>query len=756
MSSDTSSRLRFGPFEADLHTHELWKHGTRLKLSGQPFEILSILLAAPGQLVTREQLRSQLWPSDTFVDFDHSLNAAINKLRDALSDSVDTPRYIETLPRRGYRFIANVEPVLDWSPAANDFVGSAFRAGPLHDPPNATGRLTATPGAAAFLSNRAGLGSQITEVKPLHLSPISNKSTFSSHPDLLAATIAVILLLATTLLLQRVSLTANRHDSFTAVQRIRPLTNLSDETSEPAFSPDGSCIAFDRYGSRHESSGIFEQSLATGQLFQLTHNSDDGFPAWSPDSHSIAFTRQHDRSSSIYVIPFAPANPVDTSAERKVDTGPVVPTRREIAWTPDGKAIIFSATSGLVVLSLQNSSISKLTEAPPNTQDWGPEISPDGSRLLFVRGQDSGFHDEILSMPIRGGEPTLISSDHANLVGPPQWSLDSQSVIFSSDRGSHPGLWRVSATTRESPVQLNDTGAYPALSRVGYRLAYERITRNLHIWERDLTKPVSDPRILIASTSETDQGPGPQISPDGKKIAYMSDHSGAMEIWIADRDGSHTQQLTSLGNTGSPRWSPDAKTIVFDAGQRNGPAIYSVSVTGGPPRVLVPSDTHTNVCPSFSRDGKWVYFASRRSGDFQVWRVPAEGGNPVQLTNHGGHAAIASLDGKLIYYAKTQYANPEIWQIPSNGGPEKLLSPLLNPVTWAAWSVTERGIVFAHPSGHDRPAVGLFDPNTHRVTNLAFLQIPPFWLTASPDAHSMLYDQPGWQQAQIMVVENFH
>src|SRR5262249_39766098 len=109
MTSIPSQRARFGPFEVDLHTHELWKFGTRLKLVGQPFEILSVMLSKPGELVTREELHSRLWPADTFVDFNHGLNAAVNKLREALSDSAEQPRYIETLPRRGYRFIAKVE-----------------------------------------------------------------------------------------------------------------------------------------------------------------------------------------------------------------------------------------------------------------------------------------------------------------------------------------------------------------------------------------------------------------------------------------------------------------------------------------------------------------------------------------------------------------------------------------------------------------------------------------------------------------------
>src|SRR5215467_841054 len=97
--------VHFGPFEADFTTGELRKHGIRVKLQDQPFQILRMLLACPGELVTREEIRQSLWPSGTFVDFDNGLNAAVNRLREALSDSAENPKFIETLPRRGYRFI---------------------------------------------------------------------------------------------------------------------------------------------------------------------------------------------------------------------------------------------------------------------------------------------------------------------------------------------------------------------------------------------------------------------------------------------------------------------------------------------------------------------------------------------------------------------------------------------------------------------------------------------------------------------------
>jgi DNA-binding winged helix-turn-helix (wHTH) protein len=108
-SNPAPRHVRFGAYEVNLHTHELWKHGRKLRLVGRPFQVLAMLLENPGELVTREEMQSKLWPADTFVDFEHGVNSAIRTLRVALCDSHAKPRYIETLPRRGYRFIAIIE-----------------------------------------------------------------------------------------------------------------------------------------------------------------------------------------------------------------------------------------------------------------------------------------------------------------------------------------------------------------------------------------------------------------------------------------------------------------------------------------------------------------------------------------------------------------------------------------------------------------------------------------------------------------------
>ena len=110
-TTQKSDVIRFGPFEADLYTRELRRNGRKLRLQEQPFQVLAMLLERPGELVTREQIRARLWPQDTFVDFDHGLNAAVRRLREALNDNAGTPRFVETLRRRGYRIIAPVSAV---------------------------------------------------------------------------------------------------------------------------------------------------------------------------------------------------------------------------------------------------------------------------------------------------------------------------------------------------------------------------------------------------------------------------------------------------------------------------------------------------------------------------------------------------------------------------------------------------------------------------------------------------------------------
>src|SRR5579871_965516 len=329
-SEHHSDRARFGPFEVDLQTHELWKYGTRLKLVGQPFEILALLLSRPGKLVTRDELRNRLWPSDTFVDFNHVLNAAVNKLREALSDSAEDPRYVETLPRRGYRFRADVE----WLQT-----GSAFAA-------------VVSPEPATVATKQPSAVPQASE-QPALATFSSRSIRESSNPRILLIAGFVGAILALGVILPKIFKGHGSQSSARVlVERTAPLIPVSN-TSGPAFSPDGNYVAFFREHSSIAESGIYVTTVGSDQLLQLTNNDDDCCPVWSPDGRWIAFTRQHNLEHSIYlvasdggreekhraeraqpIVPVAFKTSSAATAERKLDTGGVSVRRGEIGWSP--------------------------------------------------------------------------------------------------------------------------------------------------------------------------------------------------------------------------------------------------------------------------------------------------------------------------------------------------------------------------------------------------------------------------------------
>lgn len=745
-----SGRARFGPFEVDLHTRELWKFGTRLKLVGQPFEILAVLLAKPGQLVTREELRERLWSSHTFVDFNHGLNAAVNKLREALSDSAEEPRYIETLPRRGYRFIAAVEwaqagPTIQQELSASSAsvekdppsLPQPPMVQPLAEPPPRTGGGRWLAGGAVALALL--IGGLMLRMLPFH-------SGASAHP---------------------------------LVERTRPLFFLSD-TNDPAFSPDGNSVAFYRQHSAAAGAGIYVSSVGSDQFLQLTNDEDDCCPVWSPDGRWIAFSRTHNHEYSIYLVPAdggseqklkieksvsSPSGALKLtsamSVERKVDTVGVTPRRGEIDWAPDGKSIAFAGPDGLYLVNIERAGVRRLTEAPGKSEDWGPRFSSDGKDVMFVRTSPIGKPEEIFTVPVSGGDGTRILVEPGRIASPPQWSFDGKSVIFSANRTGHPALWRAPLDAPESIAQITQAGSpvwAPTISRRGYRLAFERVQRSLSIWQMDLNdRDDKRPYLLISGTSDTDQGPGPQFSPDGTKLAYMSDRSGTMEIWISNRDGSSPFQLSAVGGAGTPRWSPDSKSVVFDVMTSEGSKIVSMNVLRATPQVMTPDEFHS-VCPSWSRDGKWIYFGSQRSGDWQVWKVPSSGGTPVQVTRRGGHAALESPDGKFLYYAKNPRPEPEVWRMPLTGSAneqdEKPVS-LVRPGTWASWQAVQGGILFVGPSLGHQAVLSFYDAARDRTSTVAILDRTPFWLGATQDGKTVAFDQPGQEQAQAMMIDNF-
>jgi Tol biopolymer transport system component/DNA-binding winged helix-turn-helix (wHTH) protein len=705
MTIQPAPTYRFGIFEVDLRTGELRRNGIKLKIQEQSLQILAMLLAEPGALVTREELRNRLWSVDPFVDFDHSINAAIKRLREVLSDETENPRFIETLPRRGYRFIAPVDPQT---------------------------------------------GAMVTRV--------AEKSSLRRVVLRLGlAGVAIALLASATW-----HFVSGRVESSLRAPRVVPFTSFPDSAAGPAFSPDGNYVAFARYSDAPEVSGIYVKQVDGNHLLQLTKNEqgeqDFCCPAWSPDGRYIAFSHhtkeEHGISHGIYIVSAI------GGAARKLFAG--APAHPPLDWSPDGRFIAFTAkepdakeTYSLFLLSVETLETRKLSEPPAENQDWGPAFSPDGKQLAFIRmNSDLG---DIFIMPANGGGPRRLTFDHASIPSPPAWTRDGQSILFSSTRSSIPTLWRI-PVSGGAPVQVPGVGVVtlrPSVSPRGHRLAYEQIMGSSSIWSIDLGK-IENRDSSIQVTASKGFNRAPEFSPDGKKIAFDSDRSGTMEIWTCGRDGSNLMQVTHLGGAGfpgPPRWSPDGQKIVFDAALGEHNAIFVMNSEGGLPRPLT-HEASDSLDPSWSRDGKWIYFSSMRSGDWQIWKLPSEGGEAVQVTKQGGRTAFESADGQFLYYAKTP--EHEIWKVPLASGQESPLSPRIHVEHWSGWFVSDNGIFFLGEEASPHPVLKFFDFSAARIKDVATLKLPwRSWISASADGKFVLYPQNDQDESNIMLLENF-
>ncbi len=274
---------------------------------------------------------------------------------------------------------------------------------------------------------------------------------------------------------------------------------------------------------------------------------------------------------------------------------------------------------GIFLLSVEDGEKQKLTSPPASSDDNYPAFSPDGQTLAFIRSSRLNSED-LYFISIQGGKLQRLTADERRIHSL-AWTADGREIVFSSNRGGGFGLWRA-AVSGGRPERLAVTGqnAYsPAISRQGNRLAYNVAFLDSNIWRIDRSSAASRQNSPTKLISSTRQDHSPQFSPDRKKIVFASDRSGSDELWVCESDGSNPAQLTVFDGpaNGTPRWSPDGRQIVFDARPAGNADIYVVSAEGGKPRPLTLEPSH-DVMPSWSRDGRWIYLCSNRSGDYQL------------------------------------------------------------------------------------------------------------------------------------------
>ena len=719
--SQLNQVFRFGEFEYSVRSGELRKNGEVVRLQYQPLRVLLALLEYSGEVITREEIRERVWPDDSTRDLDNCLRVAVAKLRQAFGDDSDNPQYIETLPRRGYRWLYPV--------TVHEAQPSILEAEDVGSPNGFV--PPAGPGAALPVTS--------ISLKPSRRSDLW-RSIFLTLL-LCAAAAAVIWYL--------------RQQPDDPEPKLSPLTTYQGLEVLPALSPDGKRVAFAWTGpNSSDPYRVYVKRIGDEGAQRITDtpaSACDGDPVWTPDGRSILFYRRMGEGSGIYMAP-AEGGPARLLTTVSLSGSPTKRARFDIS--PKGDSVVYpnrpagQQQIALFQLDLATLQSRQLTFPPPESDgDSDPAFSHDGKSIAFER--DTLDLQQIYVMPAAGGDARPLTEHGRIDIDGIAWTPDDREVLLGGQQ-----LRRTSSDSMQpaSVVSyLPGPVLFPTLR--GSLLAYSQAWDNANIWKLDLRDPshaAGEPTKLIASTR---QQAAASFSPDGSQIAFQSDRSGTWEIWKSNRDGSNATQLTHFQGplTGTPRWSPDGKQIAFDSRAGEVSEIYVVPADGGAPR-QVTSSSGGSMVPAWSRDGKWLYYSSNRDGVTNIWKKPVAGGTEQRVTSNGGVYAAESYDGEFVYYSRSQ-ADPTLWRIAVSGGAEQSVTDAPKPFGCSHWAMGATGLYIIDPSGD----LIFYDFAQHQTVKILHHPglLTDWSLAVSPDGKEVVWAQVDSRTADLMLVENF-
>jgi Tol biopolymer transport system component/DNA-binding winged helix-turn-helix (wHTH) protein len=711
-SGGNSHRVAFDRFELDLRSGELRKDGRKIRLQAQPFQLLALLIENAGEVVTRDEVCRALWQADTFVDFDHSVSAAVNKIREALSDAVEDPRFVETLPKRGYRFIGKIKPEAPVAIAVAK--------------PQQSVELVPVRTARAWIPRKWTLG-------------------------LVAAAVPV----AAAVLFGWPTRKPGNSEPMTVV----PFTSYPGLETAPSFSPDGSRIAFSWDNGTSNRSGrsgfdLYVKAIGSETVLRLTNHPSDWISSvWSPDGAQIAFHRLAADDNGIYVVP-ALGGP-----ERKLlATHTPYAVAAPLSWSPDGKWLAFTdiengrAGDRAFLLNMETLESHEFPHDPSCSHEGALTFSHGGQELAMVCVHSTTSFEYFVT-DLQGKSKRSLTTRHEFPHGL-AWSGDDKSltVVGAGAQGEDFYVIRVG----DGQVQkLSVTaGEWPAISRDGRKLAFSLGDDRVNIWRKDLEHPETPPSQMLVSTRQQNDG---QYSPDGKHVAFDSARSGTWSVWVADADGGNLVQVSHEGPAGFPRWSPDSQKIVFGMTEPSGlGGVYTADISD-----RIAHKLKTNVreadFPYWSHDGKWIYFRGSEGVGHQLYRCPVEGGDSTLLAGSLDLlTAIESSDGKALYFP-SRIANSNIMMLALDhfGATPQEVSGIPKVFNASQWTLVSDGIYFA-PQDSPR-SICFFDFAT-RHTREIFKADKGLddGMSVSPDSRYMLYSQVDESNANIMLVSNFH
>jgi Tol biopolymer transport system component/predicted Ser/Thr protein kinase len=550
-----------------------------------------------------------------------------------------------------------------------------------------------------------------------------------------------------------------------SVPKTRPLTSYIGEETEPAFSPDGTRLAFVWTGPQGDNPDIYLMAVTGGAAARLTYDSKrDWSPAFSPDGETIAFLRQlsADRHE-LRTVPSA------GGSERLMGTSRAAGVALGLSWSRDGQKLAIVNRQGddqanrVYIVDVDSGDSRPASQAvPEGLGEAFPSWSPDGKSLAFVR---DGIHagTTIVVVPLRDGAERTYPAD---TFGGVSWTPDSTRLLFPSPQGQIGGhlaeLNLLTGNVRSLGV-AGERALYPAVAPSGASVAYSHRSTDSNIWSCRISVAASSPeRPPVPAILSTWDEDSPAFSPDGHLVAFSSNRSGSYEIWVSEPNGAAARQITRFGRSlaGSPSWSPDGRMIAFDYRDQGTSDIYVVDASGGMPR-RVTDHSGEDIIPRWSRNGRWIYFSSDRDGTARIWRTPALGGAAERVTTLRGFECLEDPTRPILYFTRGEDEKERgIWRHNLETGEETPVTALAGAGVERYWTIAGRGLYFKNFRGRlprDRTGSPVYrlDLGTEAVTHVG--RIPglvisgPSGLAVSADETTILFVQRDSYNTDIMV-----